>query len=286
MDIEKGYWCVAKRNRQEAFVPHAFEKHSKGYQRFTLVGRSVGSVHQEIGICELQPNGSVDFCLHAFEEGIYVLDGEVELLRGREAFRLAADDYALVPYGVSHAYRNSGDKVARWFEVLAPQPKLPGGWQDTYFFDVDWPKDVIKPDFADPRTRLLGHFKGQNARIVSTPDIHGLTVYQFINEEFGAQHFYLMRGEFEVGATYGRSDHPVEESFYALSGEIEMEIEGKTFHLQPGDAAWVGVGTIHAWKNSGNVPYRWIETQAPQFPIQHKTRRHSHWDRLRSLQKG
>jgi quercetin dioxygenase-like cupin family protein len=280
-------YTYIEREKMKATVPPGYEKHSQGYQRSTLVDHSVGSVHQSVGICQLDPKGSVGFCVHAYEEGIYTLEGEVEMKRDGEAFLLLADDYALVPYGVPHAYRNRGDKVARWFEVLAPQPKPPGAWQDTFFIgDADWPKEVFQPNWGDPRTRGLGHFRGQNPWIPSRPDVHGLTVYQFMNQEFGAQHFILMRGEFAPGATYGLSDHPIEESFFALSGEIEIEMEGEIYHLRPGDAAWAGVGSCHAWGNKGNMPYRWIETQAPQFPTQNGARFYSDWDGLRGLQKG
>lgn len=276
-----------ERNQLKATVPHGYEKHSQGYQRFTLVDHSVSSVHMGVGICQLQPNGSVDFCVHANEEGIYVLEGDLEMKRDREAFRLSTDDYALVPYGAPHAYRNMGIKVARWFEVQAPQPKPPGGWQDTFFIgDADWPKEVVQPDLGDPRTRFLGHFKEEGGRSPSGIGTHGLTVYQFINREFGAQHFSLMRGVFAVGGTLGPHDHPIEEGYYALSGEMEFEIEGEIYHLRPGDAVWTGVGVSHTWHNVGNVPFRWIETQAPQFPLQNGSRNYAHWEKLRSLQKG
>lgn len=281
MHIEKGYWSVIERSAQELVVPHQFVGHSSGFRRFTLVDRTMGSVHQDVGVCELEPGGSVDFCLHAYEEGIYVLEGEVELLRGHDAIRLMADDYALVPYGASHAYRNTSNKVARWFEVLAPQPKPAGQWQDTFFFHIDWPKEV-KSNFADPRIESVGHFRGQNGRLSYAADVQGLTVYLFMAQEFGAQHFFMMRGEFAAGARYGRSDHPLEECFYALSGEIEIEIEGNWFRLQAGDVAWVGVGTVHGWRNKGNSPFHWLETQVPQFPVRHAVRRLSQWDILKT----
>ena len=86
-----------------------------------------------VGICQMQPKGNMESCVHANEKGIYVLEGELEMKRGHEVFRLSVDDYALIPYGMSHALRNTGAKTARWFEMQAPQPKPPGGWQDTFF---------------------------------------------------------------------------------------------------------------------------------------------------------
>ena len=87
----------------KAVVPYPFEKRSKGYHRIPLVDHTTGSIHQAVGICELQPGGSVDYCLHADEEGIYIIEGELELLRDHRVFRLSTDDFALVPYGIPHA---------------------------------------------------------------------------------------------------------------------------------------------------------------------------------------
>jgi len=271
--------------KQERYaVPHGYEKHSQGYERFTLVDHSVGSVHMGVGICELQPNGSVDFCVHANEKGIYVLGGELELRRDREALRLSADDYALVPYGVLHAFRNRGNKIARWFEMQSPQPKPLGRWEDTFFIGGgDWPKEVVQPDLGDPRTRGLGHFKEQGAQFPAGIGFLGLKVMQFMGREFGTHHFFMMRGELAVGGAWGLHDHPIEEMFFPLSGEAEMEIEGERYPLRPGDAAWVGVGASHSCSQRGNVPFRWLETQAPQFPTQNAIRNYAHWDKLRGV---
>ena len=269
-------------------VPYPFEKHSKGYQRVTMVDHTTGSVHQTVGICELQPGGSVDYCLHTNEEGIYVIEGELELFRDRQAFRLSADDYALVPYGIPHAYRNRGDKVARWFEISSPQPKPPGGWQDTYFFDADWPKEVIRIDSGDPRVQLMGHFDEETTRSelmgIGT-GIRGLKTYQFMGYPFGTQTFLLMIGVLEPGGDLGPHDHPVEEWYCGLSGELEFTMEGKLYHLKPGDVTWTSVGAMHHWHNAGNVPYRWIETHVPEMPRLHGSRNYPYWEKFRNLKK-
>ena len=126
-------YSVHKFDEGRFAVPDAFRGRSTGFERVGLIDHSHGSVHMGVGIGQLAPGGSVDPCVHANEKGIYVLEGELEVLRGPEAFRLAADDYALVPMGTVHALRNRGAVRARWFEMQAPQPKPPGGWQDLFF---------------------------------------------------------------------------------------------------------------------------------------------------------
>src|SRR6185436_17923452 len=190
--------------------------------------------------------------------------------------------YAFIPYAASHALRNAGDRPVRWFEMQAPQPRLPGGWQDTIFVDdAGWPAQVPAPDLGDPRTHFVGQFREQKPMIRDAAGIRGLKVYRFMEREFGAQHFFMMRGELAVGGVRGRHDHAVEEIYMALSGEADIEIEGARHHLGPGDFAWTGVGTCHAFFQKGGEPFRWIETQAPQFPAQNASRNYAAWEKLR-----
>ncbi len=72
------------------------------------------------------------------------------------------------------------------------------------------------------------------------------------------------RGIFMPGASSGLMDHPLEESYYALSGEIHKEIEGTWIVQRPGDIHWAGVHVAHRSENRGNEPYHWIETIAPR----------------------
>jgi quercetin dioxygenase-like cupin family protein len=272
---------VGKVEASKFSVAHGYAEHSRGYTRQSLIDRSIGSVHMGVGVCQLAPQGHIDACVHAYETGIYLLAGELELKIGGEAFRLAADDYALIPYATVHALRNVSGAPARWFEMQAPQPKLPGTWQDTVFPGRDeWPSTAERPDLEDPRARYLGHFKGQKPMIRDGPGIRGLVVHRFMEHEFGAQHFFMMRGELKAGGVRGRHDHAVEEVYLGLEGEADIEIEGQRFHLGAGDYAWTGVGTCHAFFQKGDAPFRWIETQAPQFPAQHASRNYASWERM------
>jgi len=280
---------IPREKLPQAVVPYPFEKRSKGCKRVPLVDHTTGSVHQAVGICELQPGGSVDYCLHTNEEGIYIIEGELELMRDRRALRLAADDYTLVPYGIAHAYRNRGEKVVRWFEISAPQPKPAGEWQDTFFFGADWPEEIIRADSGDPRVQLVGHFSEETGRSDYRGEgigIRGLKTYQFMGLPFGTHHFLLMRGVLEPGGTLGPHDHPIEEWYYGLSGELEFTMEGKKYHLRPGDVTWTGVSAMHYWHNAGNVPYRWIETHVPEMPAMYGIRNYPFWEQLRNLSKS
>src|SRR3990172_4588019 len=260
-------YYVGKFDESRFAVPHGYARNSRGYERADLVDHGAGSVHMGAGICQLQPQGGVDSRIHANEKGIYVLEGELEIKRGQEVFRLSADDYALIPYGTPHALRNTGMKPARWFEMQAPQPKPPGGWQDTFFTgDNDWPAQVSAPGFANAVTKSVGRFKPQNPMTPKGEGTSGLSVYRFMEQKFGAQGFFMMRGELSAGGARSRHDHTVEEFYFALSGE------------GPGP----GVGASHAFYHTGDATFRWIETQAPQFPAKNGTRDYADWDKLRT----
>jgi mannose-6-phosphate isomerase-like protein (cupin superfamily) len=89
----------------------------------------------------------------------------------------------------------------------------------------------------------------------------------------------MMRGELEVGGMRIRHDHAVEEIYYGLSGEADIEIEGERYPLHAGAYAQTGVGTTHAIFQKGDVPFRWIEIQSPQFPEQHVSRNLAVWEK-------
>jgi quercetin dioxygenase-like cupin family protein len=58
--------------------------------------------------------------------------------------------------------------------------------------------------------------------------------------------------------------HSYEEGFYILEGHADVTINDQTHHLAPGDFGAFKVGTIHAWRNSGETPLRWLGMAAPQ----------------------
>jgi mannose-6-phosphate isomerase-like protein (cupin superfamily) len=273
---------VGKLEASQFAVPHGYEGHARGYERVSLIDRGIGSVHMGVGVCRLAPGGSVDPCVHANEKGIYVFEGEVELKRGGETFRLVRDDYALIPTGTPHACRNTGALPARWFDMQAPQPKPPGRWQDTFFVadESAWPRTV--PGWQQAGVAQAGHFEPRAPIVNPNRGVSGLRVFRFMEKTFGAQCFYMMRGELAPGGVRGYHDHPVEESYLALSGEAVMSIEGEDFHLRAGDFVWTGVGTCHAFHHVGCEPFLWIETQAPQFPAHQGTRNYNDWEKFKS----
>lgn len=68
----------------------------------------------------------------------------------------------------------------------------------------------------------------------------------------------------------------------AVSTLTKKAFEDRQFRLGAGDFAWTGVGTSHAFRHTGSEPFRWLETQTPQFPAEYGTRNYVEWEALRA----
>src|SRR5688572_10528334 len=143
-----------------SFASHpVFSGHSEGYTQAALIGPQTGSVHTGLSVAQLAPGGVVHQHVHAYEEGFYVLSGQLVATIGAESYLLDPGDYGCVKVGTAHGLRTSGVMPARWLQMAAPQPKPPGAERDTFF-----PKDHAESasasalDAVNPRGNLLGHF--------------------------------------------------------------------------------------------------------------------------------
>jgi quercetin dioxygenase-like cupin family protein len=257
--------------------------HCAGLRRLTAMDGERGSVHVGYAIFELQPGGHIEGCVHAFENAIYMLAGRLDVERDGVRFRLDEDEYLLVPTASPCAFRNSADEVARWVQVSVPQPKPPGGWQDSFFTGpAQWPSEPLAPtNFSDPRARLVGRNDrkmppGANLHA----DMQGFSIKRFIDREFGSAHLTMFSVEFAKGGLCNHHDHPFEEAYLVLDGDVDIEFDGIKYTLKRGDFAWTGVGSRHAFFPVAGRPIRWLEIQAPQPPSQFGMRWHSKWERF------
>lgn len=254
---------------------------SDGHTRRILFGRETGSVHQEVVIAELEPRGHVERHLHAFEEAIYVLDGQLVLEVAGAREELAADDYVFVDRGVAHALRNESADDARWLEVSAP---IPGGaLDDTVFVEHDAP--AVDADAPYRKAHFdLSALPAPSATIglagFGAANVGGAALEILLGPDTGASQFNLMLVQYAPGGFITEHDHAFEEGFYFLDGEIEAVLEGETHELGAGDFCWSGVGSMHALRNVADAPVRWLETQVPQPPSRYQARFVADWRRF------
>jgi mannose-6-phosphate isomerase-like protein (cupin superfamily) len=198
---------------------------------------------------------------------------------------------------VAHAWRNGGDTVAKWAQMRAPQPRA------AYAHDVH---DVTalseaepgSVDPRDPRTRNFGHIEPFNMFVENQRQemlaqstsmrtallvYSGITVKMMVDSDLGSELTTMFMVQYDSQGVVSGHDHPFEETYLFLEGEAEAVFDGKSYHLKAGDAAFAGVGCIHGFRNIGEGPVRWLETQAPQPPGRHSYRFVRDWDYLKSV---
>jgi quercetin dioxygenase-like cupin family protein len=276
-------------------VPEGWKAHSQGFSRWSVVDEAAGAVHTGFGICALEPGGRVAAHVHSYEESFHVLEGELVLEQSGQALLLRAGDYGLLPVGVPHAWRGAGSG-ARWADMLAPQPRARLGG-DTFFAPAPEPAGPPLPvDVRDPRTRSFGHIEPANMDVNrQTQEMlevsasmrtallvySGITVKMMVDTDLGAVLSTMFMVQYEPGGVAGTHDHPLEETYMILDGEVEASFDGERYRLGAGDVAWAGVGCVHGFSNArDDLPVRWLETQAPQPPPRHSYRFTRDWDYL------
>jgi quercetin dioxygenase-like cupin family protein len=273
---------------------------SRAFRRASLVDRSVGSVHMGLGLCALQAGGHVDTHVHSFEESFFVLEGHPTLALDGRAYPLMPGACGVVPVSVPHAWIGPQTGTARWVDMMAPQPRSEGGPDDTFFLGPPSMDEVEALDIRDPRSRHLFRLDDRDIEIeglkvgarIDAPTVSasmstallaysGIAVKMLVDQRLDAQLSTMFMVEYQPGGVAHPHDHPIEESYYMLDGEIEAVADGKTYILRPGDLFWTGVGCVHAFYNRTSRTVRWLETQSPQPPARHSYRFSRDWEYLK-----
>ena len=290
---------VKKRPDVSFRVPVRFEAHSVGYTTDPVVDEPGGGVQMGFHVSSLAPGGEVDSHLHSFEETIYVLEGRLIVDLPEGSFRLDEGDYGLIPVSVTHGLRNETAGDVRFVEMRAPLPRERFGF-DTYFPGAIGRKDPEPIDVRDPRCRSFGHIDPENMdpgmqtqdRLALSASMRtallvysGISVKMMIDSDLGADLSTMFMVQYVPGGFAGAHDHPLEEAYLILDGEVEASFDGNLYQLGPGDVAWAGVGCVHAFRNLGDGPVRWLETQAPQPPGRHSYRFERDWSYLADVLK-
>lgn len=275
-------------------VPAMYGNGSSGLCRWSLVDHTSPAVHTGFGVCELSAGGEISSHVHSFEESFHVMGGEVVLETPEASALLVPGDYGVIPLGVPHRWRNAGNSTARWADLMTPQPR-PEFDYDTYLTSFANPADTRPVDVRDPRCRSFGHIEAdnmdptkqtQNFLAVSASMRTALLVYSgislkmMVDSDLGGQLGTMFMVQYEPSGLAGAHDHPFEEVYLVLEGEVDAVFDGVSYRLGPGDVGFAGVGSVHQFSNPADVPVRWLETQAPQPPARHSYRFARDWKYL------
>ncbi|HET6712192.1 MAG TPA: cupin domain-containing protein [Actinomycetota bacterium] len=276
-------------------TPAGFEGRSEGYSGDSIVDEPSGGVQMGFRVARLEAGGNVAAHVHSFEESIYVIEGSLTIDTREGSVELVPGDYGLLPLGVTHAFRNTSDAVASFAEMKAPLPR------ERFRFDTRFPSGQLaagparRIDVRDPRTRSYGHIDAESMdpamqtqdRLAVSASMRtallvysGITVKMMVDSDLGADLSTMFMVQYEPDGFAGPHDHPLEEAYLILDGEVDGVFDGETYHLAPGDVAWAGVGCVHEFRNAGDGRVRWLETQAPQPPGRHSYRFARDWSYL------
>jgi quercetin dioxygenase-like cupin family protein len=272
-------------------VPGEFQGRSRGYTGDRIVNESDGAVQMAFQVSQLEPDGAVDHHVHSYEETFYVIAGNLVVDLPEGSFDVGAGDYGLIPVGVTHSLRNVSATPASFAEMRAPLPRERNEY-DTYFPEPFPVVEGVPIAVRDPRNRNFGHIDAENMdpamqtqdRLALSASMRtallvysGISVKMMVDSDLGADLSTMFMVQYVPGGFAGAHDHPLEEAYLILEGEVEAGFDGTKYEMGPGDVAWAGVGCVHEFRNIGDGPVRWLETQAPQPPGRHSYRFRRDW---------
>src|SRR4029079_3610108 len=137
------------------------------------------------------------------------------------------------------------------------------------------PAEPRRIDVRDPRNLWFGHIDAEamdatlqtQDRLARSASMRtallvysGITVKMMVDSDLGADLSTMFMVQYEPNGFAGPHDHPLEETYMILEGEVEGMFDDATYRLGPGDVAWAGVGCVHGFRNVGEGRVRWLET--------------------------
>jgi quercetin dioxygenase-like cupin family protein len=282
--------------REDVELAPGLPTHSAGLRRALLIGGHTGATHTGLTLVELD-DGHVDRHLHSFETTFYILEGEPTLYLDDAAIRLKPGACGVAPVGAPHAWRSAGS--SRWIEMASPRPRGADDPPDTFFIGPAPTTEPTPLDVRDPRNRNLFLLSPNDMDIdrlkrgasVDAPTVSasmataalaysGITVKMLVDKRLDAQLQTMFMVGYQPGAIAHPHDHPFEESYVMLEGEVDVVADGSRYALRPGDVFWTGVGCIHAFYETKGNSVLWLETSAPGPPDRHSYRFERDWEYL------
>jgi quercetin dioxygenase-like cupin family protein len=290
-DGRPGYRLV---RREDVELTDALPGRSSGLTACRLVDGTLGSTHMALTLASLV-GGHVDEHLHSFETSFYVLDGELTLFLDGRGVKLKPGACGAIPVGTPHAFRST--EAARWIEMMSPRPRVDRS--DTFFLGPAPDSEAVELDVRDPRNhnfflltdgemdlerlkagQAMGAPTVSGSMATAVLAYSGIAVKMLVDQRLDAQLHTMFMVDYQPGALANPQDHPFEESYFMLEGEVDVVADGDRYTLRPGDAFWTGTGCVHAFYETQGRPVRWLETSAPGPPARYSYRHQRDWDYL------
>ncbi len=231
----------------------------------------------------LPPGGGAPPHAHTFDEGFYVLQGEMTFFAGNESVRLAQGDFINIRGGTGHYPKNESGDSAQLLTICAPAgfdgfqlaigERVPGP-------DGPFPKgapDVLEKavetaaqfgiDLQPPRElfarapEITVRRRGEGRRIAAVGDVYTMLV---IAEDTGGTYAIWHAVVHPGGGPPPHLHRREEEAFFILHGELSLWSEGERLPAaHAGD--WVALprDSEHAFKNETSAPLEMLLMVAP-----------------------
>ncbi len=240
-----------------------------------MAGPEQGSVHLEVALSRLEPEGRIAGHRHFYEESFYVLSGEAMVSIDGHGHHLVANDFGFVPAAFAHAWANVGTEPVTWFRMRSPQPRQVGATDGTFAAEgLTTPTDGAWVGDQHPAVPYVGHFADEHLpapgplalRGYRGPNVRNASVWMLVDEFTGALHHTMFIVQFLPGSTThpaGDHFHPFEEAYYFLQGSAIAYLDGSALEVRAGDLVFAGTNALHGYEMTSEEPGRWIEGQAP-----------------------
>jgi quercetin dioxygenase-like cupin family protein len=290
-DGRPGYRLV---RREDMELTDALPGRSSGLATCRLVDGTLGSTHMALTLVSLT-DGHVDEHVHSYETSFYVLEGEPVLYLEGRGVRLVPGACGAIPVGTPHAFRSGA--ATRWIEMASPRPRIDAS--DTFFLGPPSDGAVETLDARDPRNHNLFRLREgemdldllRQGQSMGAPTVSGsmatavlaysgIAVKMLVDQRLDAQLHTMFMVDYQPRACANPHDHPFEESYYMLEGEVDVVANDDRYTLRPGDAFWTGTGCVHAFYEIRGARVKWLETSAPGPPPRHSYRHQRDWDYL------
>jgi quercetin dioxygenase-like cupin family protein len=99
-----------------------------------LIDENVGAAHHRLLFIEYQPGVGIGLHDHTFEEGYFILSGEVEATLDGKVYHAKPGNVLWTGVGCVHAFRNVSAAPVLWLETFAPQPPK----ENAFRFMAEW----------------------------------------------------------------------------------------------------------------------------------------------------
>ena len=204
-----------------------------------------------LGLALLEPDGRIASHVHSHEESFYILDGHPVLYLDSHAVRLKPGACGVIPVGVAHAWRTD-DGAARWIDMRAPRPRDPDQPTDTFVLGPTPDTPPGELDIRDPRNRNLFLLTDSDMNLdrlktgapLTAPTVSasmataalaysGITVKMLVDQRTDAQLSTMFMVDYQPGAVAHPHDHPYEEAYHILHGEIDVTADNHRYTLAP-----------------------------------------------------